>query len=109
MSEMTDWGAVHEPGRFYSSEGEGKNNRAKDKNQQEIEDLRQQLNQHEALFAECRKLMHDLSQPLTYLLTALELSEWSGEVPQEDVASMLEAARDIRDQLQAFRTSHLQK
>jgi hypothetical protein len=49
------------------------------------------------------KLSHDLSQPLTFLLTSLEMGATDGGLNPEDCQLLLEATLQMRSELQAFR------
>ncbi len=49
------------------------------------------------------RLNHDLSQPLTYMLTALEMGSIGGGIDEDECKLLFEATLQMRDQLQLFR------
>ncbi len=49
------------------------------------------------------KLTHDLSQPLTFILTSLELGVMSGGIDGEECSLLLEAVTQMRDAINSFR------
>lgn len=60
--------------------------------------IMRRLDQEQAMHATINRLLHDASQPLTTLLTLLDLSKQLGEVMPEDLDSMIEVC-DILQQL----------
>ena len=49
------------------------------------------------------RLNHDLSQPLTYMLTALEMGSIADGLDRDDCKLLLDATLQMRDQLRLFR------
>jgi hypothetical protein len=49
------------------------------------------------------KMAHDLSQPLTFLLTSLELGIMTGGISVEECKMLLDAVSQMRDTINAFR------
>lgn len=49
------------------------------------------------------RLNHDLSQPLTYMLTALEMGSITGGIDQDECKLLLDATLQMRGQLKLFR------
>lgn len=95
MSEITGFAAPEKP---ESTPGvELSTNTTLPKTREEIEEILKLLVNNGT------KLTHDVSQPLTFMLTSLEMGSMDGGLNEEDCQLLLNAALQMRTELQSFR------
>lgn len=95
MSEISDFTPSEKPESFVGNEISGE--KSKTKSREELEELLR------VVVEQGTGLTHDLSQPLTYMLTSLEMGSMSGGIDEEDCLLLLNATLQMRTQLQVFR------
>jgi hypothetical protein len=102
MSEFSDWAALSQD---QDSSINSQNKLSKEELRHELEQLRARVTYTDQLLEQGQKFAHDLIQPLTYLISILEIGEMAERLNLEDCQEMLKAAIEIRDLLQNFRNT----
>jgi signal transduction histidine kinase len=69
-------------------------------NRTEYKNATEQLNE---LLIEGTNLVHELSQPLTFILTSLEIGMMDGGMDRDECKLLLDAVMQMRTQIQMFR------
>ena len=95
MSEIAGFTASEKPESHLEKEISDEESQTKSK--EELEELLRLVAEHGT------KLTHDLSQPLTFMLTSLEMGSMDGGLNEEDCQLLLNAALQMRTELQTFR------